>query len=67
MRRVLAVLTVLLLCIAVLGFFMGWFHLSSKSADGKSNVTLTVDQDQIQKDKERAVEKVQGMGGGQPK
>jgi hypothetical protein len=67
MKRVFTVLVLLVLCIAALGFYKGWFRFSSTSSGGKSDVTLTVDKDQIARDKEKAVDKVQGTGGNQPK
>jgi len=59
-----AILVVVLLVAGVVGlsFYMGWFTLSSSSDGNKDNVTLTVDKDKIQEDKDDAVNKVQGLG-----
>jgi hypothetical protein len=57
---------VIVAVIAGLGFYMGWFHLSTANDDSHANVTVTVDKDQFQKDKntvedevETTVEKIQ--------
>ena len=47
---------------ACLGFYMGWFHFSSGSDDNNAHVTVSVDKGQIQKDKDKAVDKVQDLG-----
>ena len=62
MKNLLIVLVVLVVGIAGLGFYQGWFHLSTENADHKSNVTFTVDQDKIHADEAKAKEKVQGLG-----
>jgi hypothetical protein len=64
MRRALAILVILVICVGLLGLYMGWFRFSSSTTNGKTDVTLTVDKDQIKKDKDRAVEKVQGSSTG---
>lgn len=61
MKRPLLVLVVIVLVVFALGLYMGWFHVASNSADGKSNITLTVDKDKIQQDKARAVNRVEDM------
>ena len=38
---------------------MGWFHFSSGSDDGNAHIAVSVDKDQIPKDKDKAVDKVQ--------
>lgn len=45
-----------------LGFYLGWFRIGSDNADGKSNVTVSVDTDKIQKDREKFVAKVEDVG-----
>ena len=56
-------LIVLLLIVAGavgLGFYRGWFHLTSDRSADKSNVTLTVEKDKVRQDKQRAQDTVQG-------
>ena len=60
MRRFLIVLVLIVAGVAALGFYRGWFHLTSDKAADQSNVTLTVDKDKIQQDKQKAQDKVQG-------
>ncbi len=59
MRSVLGVIAVLIVCIVALGFFRGWFQMSSSRdrTDQKVNTTFTVDEGRIQEDRE----KVQGF------
>ena len=62
MRRLLVVLVLFVVGIAGLGFYRGWFHLSTNSTDQKPSATITVDKDKIHADEEMAKEKVQGLG-----
>jgi hypothetical protein len=54
------VLVLIVAGVVALGFYRGWFHLTSDKAADQSNVTLTVDKDKIQQDKQKAQDKVQG-------
>jgi Asp-tRNA(Asn)/Glu-tRNA(Gln) amidotransferase C subunit len=61
--RTLAFLFVLLLgAIVVLGFFRGWFQLSTDTANQKPNATISVDKDKIRADEQEAKDTVQGLG-----
>jgi hypothetical protein len=62
MRRLLVVLALFVAGIAGLGFYRGWFQLSTNSTDQKPSATITVDKDKIHADEEMAKEKVQGLG-----
>jgi len=65
MRRLFVLLIVLAVGVAALGFYRGWFDVKwEKAPDGKGQVTGTVDNEKIEQDRKRAVEKVQGIGGG---
>jgi uncharacterized protein YxeA len=55
-------LVLLLVVIVVAGVFLGWFHFSSSNDTGKPNVTLSVDKDKIEVDKNKVVDKMQGLG-----
>jgi cell division protein FtsX len=48
----MTVLFVLLVCVVALGFYRGWFALSSQNPNGgnKVNINLTVDRDKMQED-----------------
>jgi hypothetical protein len=61
MARVLLVLVLIVAVVAGLGFYMGWFHFSSGSDGNNAHFTVSVDKHQIQSDKDKAVDKVQGL------
>lgn len=52
MKKLFAVLFVLALLVIALGFYRGWFVLSSRDADegNKVNVNLAVDKDKMEED-----------------
>jgi len=62
MKRLLFLILLIGVGIIGLGFYRGWFQVGSDSADGKSNVTLSVNKDKFQDDKKEAVADVQGLG-----
>jgi multidrug efflux pump subunit AcrB len=62
MVRILLVLALILAVVAVIGFYRGWFHFSSGSDDNNAHVTVSVDNDQIQEDKDKVVDRVQDLG-----
>jgi uncharacterized protein (UPF0333 family) len=55
----LLMLVLIVAVVAGLGFYMGWFHFSSGSDGMNAHVTVSVDKDQIQKDKNKALDKVE--------
>ena len=64
MKTLMKMLFVLAICIAVVGFFRGWFSLSSSGRDAetnKVNVSLTVDPDKMKDDAEKVEEKTAGL------
>lgn len=62
MKTLLVAAVLLLVGIAGLGIYRGWFHLSMNSTDQKPSATITVDNDKIRADEEKAKETVQGLG-----
>jgi uncharacterized protein (UPF0333 family) len=62
MTRIFITLVLIVAVVAGLGFYMGWFHFSSGSDGNSSHVTVSMDKDQIQEDKDKAVDKVQDLG-----
>jgi hypothetical protein len=62
--RFLIVLLLLVVGVVGFGFYRGWFRAASHSADGKADVTITVDKDKVQSDAKDAKAKVQGAGDG---
>lgn len=61
MKRMMLVL-VIATAVFALGLYMGWFRLASESADGKSDITLTVDKDKIEQDKDKTLASVRDLG-----
>jgi len=57
--RFLIVMLFIVAGVVGLGFYRGWFHVSSDRSADKSNVTLTVDKDKVKQD---AKEKVHSAG-----
>jgi hypothetical protein len=55
MRGILVVIVLLIVGIVGLGFYRGWFLMSSNrdSEDQKVNTTFTVDEEKIQEDKDK--------------
>ena len=62
MARMLLVFVLIVAVVAGLGFYRGWFHFSSGSDGSSANVTVSIDKGRIQKDKDKAVDKVQDLG-----
>ena len=62
MNRLVVVVLAIVAVGACLAFYMGWFHVGTDNADGKSNVTISVDKDKVKEDSQAAVEKVEGLG-----
>jgi hypothetical protein len=58
MRAILVFFVLLLVGIAGLGFYRGWFQVSSDrdNAENKVNTTFTVDEDKIREDKDKMQE-----------
>lgn len=62
MNRLIGAVVVVLAIGACLAFYLGWFHVGADNADGKSNVTLSVDKEKVKEDSKAAVEKVEELG-----
>lgn len=63
--RVMKTIVVLGLCVVALGYYRGWFTLTSQGQDAESNkvgVNLTVDPDKVKEDVGRVKEKTTGLG-----
>jgi hypothetical protein len=61
MVRLLGLLVALLLVVAVIGYFRGWFHANVQNVNGHETVTVTVDKAQLDQDKASAARKVQAL------
>jgi hypothetical protein len=49
----LVVIVLLLAGVVALGFYRGWFHLSTDNGDQKPNVTLEVDKEKLEADEHK--------------
>lgn len=60
MRKLFSFIMVLAVVVVGLGFYLGWFGVSTThdSTSGKTGVELTIDQNKIKADAEKAKEKV---------
>lgn len=62
MKNFLIVLVLAAVCVACLGFYMGWFHFTSDSSDGQSHIGVTVDKDKFSADEKKALDKGKQLG-----
>jgi preprotein translocase subunit SecF len=62
MKPLLIVFVLVVVAVVGLGFYLGWFSVASDGADGKGHITLTVDKEKIQEDKEKTMDKVHDLG-----
>lgn len=62
MKRLFLVLVLVGAGVVGLGFYLGWFHVEADSGGGKSAVTLSVDRDKIQEDRNTTAASVQEVG-----
>ena len=53
----MVILVIFILVVGGIGFYRGWFRLTSSDTAGKPDVTLTVDKSKIHDDKKAADEK----------
>lgn len=62
MKRLLVLVVIILACGVGLGFYRGWFNLSTDGSDHTADVTISVDRDKIRGDEERAKKSVHELG-----
>jgi len=58
MTRFLGMLVVLLALVAGIGYYRGWFHAQSRDINGQRTLKLTVDEDKLDQDKDKARQEV---------
>lgn len=58
MKTLLALVVLLALCIAGLGFYRGWFQLTTDGSNHEADVKISVDRDKIRGDEEGAKKSV---------
>jgi len=61
-KRFLVFVVVVVVCVAGLGFYRGWFSLSTDQSDNKSDVTISVDRDKVRGDEDKVKESVHELG-----
>ncbi len=61
MKKLLGAIIVLLLVIACVGFYLGWFSITTNATPQKSSTTITVDKDKIKADELKAKERVKEL------
>ena len=58
MKWLLVVLVLLVVAVVGVGYYQGWFHVSTNDAAGRPSVTVGMDKNKIQADEK----KVEGLG-----
>ena len=61
MRKFLGTLVILVLIVAGVGFYRGWFGISGDDQPGETNVELTIDKGKIKQDAEAASQKAREL------
>ena len=62
MRKLTFTIILLLVGIAGVGYYRGWFAFSTNGADQTSSATITMDKAKFQEDERKAKEKVRDAG-----
>jgi hypothetical protein len=62
MRNLTFIVILLLIGIAGVGYYRGWFALSTNNTDQTPSATITVDKNKFHEDEQKARDKVQGAG-----
>jgi hypothetical protein len=63
MKRFLIFLAFVVVCLAGMGFYRGWFQVTSEAANDQRNVTFSADATKIKEDEKKVVQKVKGLEG----
>jgi hypothetical protein len=67
MGTFITVLVLIAAVVAGLGFYLGWFKLSSQHDKTRPDVTLSVNKDKFAADKDKVVDKIKPAHSGDPK
>lgn len=62
MNRLLFVLVLVVASGVGLGFYRGWFGVTTDSDNGESHITFSVDKDKVQEDEEKALKNLHDLG-----
>jgi hypothetical protein len=61
MKALVFVVVLLAVGVAGLGFYRGWFRLSTDNTNPQSSTTFTVDKNKIHEDEQKVKDEVQGL------
>ena len=61
MKAFLYAVVLVLVVIAGVGFYRGWFRLTMENTSQQPSATITVDKDKIHEDEQKSKDKVQGF------
>jgi predicted negative regulator of RcsB-dependent stress response len=61
MKAFLYAVVLVLVVIAGVGFYRGWFRLTMENTNQQPSATITVDKDKIREDEQKSKDKVQGF------
>lgn len=68
MRRLLGLAVIVVVVIATIGYFRGWFHIATNQDEGNTHINVTVNNPQMKKDAHEAESKIkQGVKEGEQK
>lgn len=62
MNRLVRLLVVLVVAVAIVGYYRGWFTLSTDSTGQTTSITITADKEKLQEDRESAQKNVEDLG-----
>jgi len=63
MKRLLAVLLILILVVIGIGYYRDWFSVRSGTDDKSVHIEVTVDKEKVREDEERAHQKLKQVEG----
>ena len=65
MRKFLGSLVIVLLIVAGIGLYRGWFSLSKEDQPGETKVELRIDKDKVKADADEVARRASGLRGGE--
>ena len=61
MTRLIGMLVLLLVLVAGIGAYRGWFHAEGRNANGERTLKVTVDKDKLDRDKDKALQDLRDL------
>ncbi len=61
MKNLLVALVVILAAVAAVGFYRGWFQVSTGDAEHKTAITISVDKDKVEQDEKKLKDAGHGL------